>query len=245
MQLQQGHALALTAALCALAVAPAMARAQGPASMMPPSGPFATVVTAGDAVVRHAPDRAFVTVAVESRAARPTDAQRQNAVVMTAVHEKLAALGLPKSAVETTSYDLQQEFTYENGKQTPKDFLATNTIQITIDDLATVGTIVDATVGAGATSVRGVRFDLKDRASVEREALRLAVIDAKARAEALAEAAGMTVERIVRIDSVGAATTPRPMVAGVLRAAPEEAKTPITPGDLEIRAHVTLTAALK
>ncbi|MDE3155087.1 MAG: SIMPL domain-containing protein [Acidobacteriota bacterium] len=240
----QGRALVLLTALGTLAGVPA-AGAQVRTPVLPVPAMGTTVVATGDATVRHAPDRAFVTLAVESRAPRPADAQQANAAVMTRVQQKLEALGLPKSAIETTAYDLQQEADYENGKRIPKDFLATNAIQVTVDDLGRVGTVIDTAVGAGATNVRGVRFDLKDRSGVEREALRQAVADAKLNAEALASGAGMTLDRIVRIDSTGAVSTPRPVNTALLRAAPEAAPTPIAPGDLEIHAHVTLTAVLK
>jgi uncharacterized protein YggE len=92
--------------------------------------------------------------------------------------------------------------------------------------------------------VSGVRFDLKDRAVVEREALALAITDARARADAAARAAGTSVDRIIRIDEHrGSSDSPRPMVMAMRQSA--GAEPPITPGELEISVSVTLTAAIK
>ena len=55
-------------------------------------------------------------------------------------------------------------------------------------NLPKVGEILDLAVGAGATSVTGVRFDLKDRSGAEREALKRAVEDARAPGQAAARA---------------------------------------------------------
>ena len=63
-----------------------------------------------------------------------------------------------------------------------------------------MGEILDLAVGSGATSVSGVRFDLKDRAAAEREALKRAVADARARADAAAAGAGVKVDRVLRIE---------------------------------------------
>ena len=45
-----------------------------------------------------------------------------------------------------------------------------------------------------------MRFDIQDREKVERDALRLAVADARSRAEAAAAGAGRTVDRIIKIE---------------------------------------------
>ena len=77
-----------------------------------------------------------------------------------------------------------------------------------IDALERLGDLLDAVVEAGATNVGGVRFDLRDRAGAEREALRQAVADARARAEAAASGAGLTIERVIRIEDRSARHAP-------------------------------------
>ncbi len=215
----------------------------------PPPAPadrLPLVVTQGDAVLRRAPDRAFVTIAVETRAAKPREAQQQNAQSMTAVQEKLRAAGVPKEAVQTIAYGLELEFDYAGGKRTPRGYLARNSIEVRVDDLARVGEIMDAAVAAGATTIGGVRFDLKDRAAVEREAVKAAVADALARAEAAAAGAGKTIDHVQRIEEQSGARIPTPMMTLAARApSPGVPETPVAPAEIEIRAQVTLTAVMK
>jgi uncharacterized protein YggE len=80
-----------------------------------PQPPVPSITTTGEAVVRRAPDQAFVTIAVETRARSPRDAQRQNAEGMTAVQQRLSAAGVPKDAIRTIGYSIQQEFDFANG----------------------------------------------------------------------------------------------------------------------------------
>ena len=117
--------------------------------------------------------------------------------------------------MRTASYDLQPEFDYANGKQTLRGYVARNSIEVRIDDLPKMGSVIDVSVGAGATSVSNIRFDLKDRTAAEQEALKLAVADAKSQADAAAQAAGVRVERIVRLEVHRDTSTPqpRPMMA--------------------------------
>ena len=155
------------------------------------------VVTTGHALVQRAPDQAFVTMAVETRARTARDAQQQNADAMIAVQQRIMKTAVARDAVRTTGYTIQQEFDYANGRRTPRGFVARNGVEVRVDAVERVGELLEAVVDAGATTVSGVRFEVKDRASAEREALRLAVADARARADAMAAGAGRTVDRVI------------------------------------------------
>lgn len=206
------------------------------------------VVTAGEGIVKVAPDRAFVTIAAESRAKAPRDAQKQNAAAMAEVQRRLREVGFGTETIRTLGYDLQPEFDYVSGRQVPRGYLARNTIEVRVDAIARVGEVIDAAVGSGATSVRDIRFDLKDRDAVSREALKQAVVEARHRAEAIAVAAARAIDRIVRIEEQGAVFTPPPrmMAARVeLAEAAPAPPPPVVAGELEVRARVSLTARLK
>jgi uncharacterized protein YggE len=176
----------------------------------------------------------------------PRDAQAQNADAMSNVQQKLLAARLPKDAVRTTGYGVEPEFDFTNGRRVLRDYLARNAIEVRLDDLNRVGEIVDLGTASGATSVGDVRFDLKDRQAAEREALGAAVIDARAKAEAIAKAADRPILTIWRIvEEPMQAPGPRPLMMAARAEAGSVPQTPIAAGDIEIRAHVTLTALLK
>lgn len=222
--------------------APALSQTSAPQAPEPP-----VVVTTGEGVIKRAPDRAWVTITAESRARTPREAQRMNAEAMSAVMTRLTSFGLESDAIQTSSYGVHPEYDYANGRQTLRDYVARNSVEVRVDDLARLGEIMDASVGSGATSIAGVRFGLRDRIAVEREALRLAVADAKARAEAAVSGAGMRVDRVLRIEEQRSEppSGPRPMVMAMRAEGAPEPATPIAPGEMEIRAQVTLTAAIR
>ena len=226
-------------------LAPASANAQ---TQEAPRPQFPVVVTSGEAEVKRAADRAWVAINAESRSRDPKEAQRANVEAMNAVTQKLKSLALGADAIRTTSVDLHPEFDYDKGRQTLRGYVARNTIEVRVDEIGKVGEVISAAVGSGATAIGGLRFDIKDRAEAEREALRLAVENARARAEAAASGGGMRIERIVRIEDhrVGIPEPPRPMaMEGRMAMQAAIPDTPVTPGNLIIRAMVTLTAALK
>ena len=159
------------------------------------------VITSGEGLIQATPDRAWITISAESRAGNPRDAQRRNAEAMTPVIAKLRAAGIPADAIRTVGYDLQQEWDFVNNQRVSRGYVARNTIEVRVDTIDRIGELLEMAVGSGATSVGGVRFDLKDRAKLEREALRLAVEDARARADAAAAGAGRSIDRVLRIDA--------------------------------------------
>lgn len=232
---------AQVAALAASLPVSAWAQSNAPAE---PNAP--AITTTGDAVVRRAPDRAYITIAVETRAKTPRDAQAQNAEAMSSVQQKLGAARLPKDAIRTTGYGVEPEFDFTNGRRVLRGYLARNAIEVRLDDLNRVGEIVDLGTASGATSVGDVRFDLKDRRAAEREALAAAVADARAKAETIAKAADRPILTIWRIiEEPMQAPGPRPMMMAARAEAGSVPQTPISAGDIEIHAHVTLMALLK
>ena len=205
------------------------------------------IVTSGEAVSKVAPDRAWVSITAESRARNPREAQKLNAAAMTAVMQQLKGAGLPQDAIRTTSVDLQPEFDYADGRQTLRGYVARNTVEVRVDTLSRLGEILDLAVGAGASTISGVRFDLKDRDTAERAVLKRAVMDARQRAEAAAEGAGVQIDRIVRIEESRGTVIPppRPLAMGMRAEMAQQVETPIAPGEIEVRATVILTAAIR
>ena len=70
---------------------------------------------------------------------------------MTAVVEKIKAAGIPADAIQTAGYNLQPEFDYANGRQTLRDYVARNSVQVRVDTLpvASAGELLEALLGAG------------------------------------------------------------------------------------------------
>jgi uncharacterized protein YggE len=223
-----------------LAAAPAAAQPRD--NVAPPD----VIVTSGEAVLKRAPDRAFITLTVETRSKNPRDAQRLNADAMTAVQQRLMQARVTKESLRTLGYDLEQEFDFLSGRRVPREYVARNAVEVRVDEIARVGELLDVAVQGGATSIGGVRFDLQQREQVEREALRLAVADARARAEAVAGGANRSIDRVIRVEDAregGVVPMARPMAMSMAKS--DAAQTPVEPGLIEIRARVTLTAAMK
>ena len=203
------------------------------------------VIVTGEGVVKATPDQAWVSIGAESRAKTSKDAQQQNASAMTAVQQKIAALGVAKDAIKTTAIDLQIEFDYANGKQTPRGYVARNTVEVRVDEIARLGDVLDAVVGSGATMIHGLRFDVKQRDQLAATALQSAVKSGMAKAQAVAAGSNRAVDRVLRIEELSSGGEPMPMMKQYTMAARADQSTPVAAGEIEIRAQVRVTVAIK
>ncbi len=205
------------------------------------------VVTQGEAVVKRAPDRAWLSVSTQTRDARADRARTLSAEAMTAVQKALADAGVPADAIRTTGFSLSPEMDWDDGRGIVRGYVVRNQVEVRIDDLDRLPAIIDAANSARSTaiSISGPRFDLKDETDAEAEALKMAVSAAMARARAIAEGAGRGLGEIVRIDdhTTGPMPPPQPMVMR-MSAEAADMSTPISPGEIEIRAHVTVSVEL-
>jgi uncharacterized protein YggE len=202
------------------------------------------IIVTGEGVVKATPDQAWVSIGSETRSKISKDAQQRNAEAMTAVIRKIMSFGIQKEAIKTTAIDLQMEFDYANGKQTPRGYVARNTVEVRVDELPKLGDVLDAVVNSGATNLHGVRFDVKQRDQLEAAALQTAVKNASAKAQAIAQGSNRAVDRILKIEEVSSGGGPVPMMRQMAMARADTA-TPVEAGELEIRAQVRLVVTMK
>jgi uncharacterized protein YggE len=111
-------------------------------------------------------------------------------------------------------------------------------LTLSVRDLDLVGRAIDAAVGAGANTILGISFGLQDLSRARTEALALAVRDARAKADAIAQAVGLRIigiERIVERETDVRPFMVQPAEAGLLRA-----PAPVEPGMVTVSAVVTV-----
>lgn len=210
--------------------------------------PIPAIVAQGEATLKRAPDRAWITLATEARDTQAAVARTRNAEAMTAAQNALKGAGVAADAIRTTAVSLTPEFDWNNGKSTLRGYVARNQVEVRVDNLDRLPAVLDAVNGPKnvALSVTGPIFDLKDESGVQNEALAAAVQDALLRAQAIATGARRSLGAILRIEDGNMRVSPKqPMPMFAQRAMSADVSTPVTPGEIEIRAQVSLTVEMK
>jgi uncharacterized protein YggE len=203
-----------------------------------------SVRATAEAVVVAKPDQAKIAVGVITQAPTAQAAASQNASQTQAVLDRLRSAIGNKADIRTISYNVSPNYQYpRDGKPVIVGYNAVNTVGVTIGDLSEVGKVIDVAVQGGANQIQRLEFTLQDEKPARAEALRLATIEARSNAEAMAAALGLKIGAVLSLDQ-GAAESgrpPVPLMAVRVGAAP----TPVEPSPIEIHATVTLTVAVQ
>lgn len=200
------------------------------------------IVVSGAGRVAVAPDvadlRLGVSVSRDSVAAARADA----ATTMAAVLAAIRSAGVADRDIRTALLSVQPRYEYRDGKP-PRlaGYDLANAVEVTIRDLGRLGDAIDGALGAGATSMDGLSFRLDDPTEAERTARTAAVTAARARAEVLATAAGVTITGVSDIVEGGAPPMPFPRAKAERMMLAADAPTPVESGSTEIAVTVTVT----
>lgn len=204
----------------------------------PLSAQEASLVSSGTGTVQLPPDRATLSVAIESRAAEASGAGASNAEVVAGVREALGAAGVDAADITTAHYNVRAEWRRQDGERIPDGYVAETMLRVTLDDITMAGTAIDAALGAGANRIDGVQFSSSRADEARRQAISLAVQDAMGTAEAMAVAAGGSLGTLIELTTEGATRPIATMRAMRAEAAYADAPTEISPGELTITARV-------
>lgn len=117
-----------------------------------------------------------------------------------------------------------------------------NTIEVTLRDITKASAMFDAAVRAGANNVYGLSFSLDDPRPLEAKARDAAVVDARARAEALARVSGAKLGRVVRVSEIVGGGGPGPMFAPMAREM--SAMPPVEAGQIHVVREVQIDYAI-
>ena len=216
-----------------------------PAMAVDEEGDLHLLYVSGTGTITTDPDRAIVSLAVETQNSDVKAAQSENAVRMNGVIDAVRALGIPSEDLKTTGYSISiirddsekgvfdQEVTY---------YQVTNTLLVELRDIQRAGEVVDTAVNNGANRINYVSFTLSDekQESLRAEALTDAVNSARNDASTVANAMGVSMTGVKEIN-VGSPVIPVRYAEIAYDTAPVAAATPIEPDTIDVTATVSIT----
>jgi uncharacterized protein YggE len=204
----------------------------------------------GNGNVIGTPDRAQVSLAVETENPDVKIAQEENAARMKQVIDALVAAGIPADALKTTGYNIYpvyDDISKSQNDQKIRSYRVTNTVTVTLHDVSKTGDVIDIGVANGINQASSIRFMLSDEQgqALRTEALKKAVARARADADTVAAALGVRIIGTRDADISGyyaPVLYDNYMEGNAMKAA---APTPIQPGDITVTASVSVTYLIR
>jgi uncharacterized protein YggE len=201
----------------------------------------------GEGKVTVTPDIATLSLGIEAQAATVAEAQAQAAVAMAAVRTALTENGVADKDIQTQYFNIYQVTRWDDNKneEIVIGYRVTNMVTAKIRDVEQAGPVIDAVAAAGGdyTRINNISFSVDDPTPYYADARQKAMADAKAKAEQLADLAGVNLGRPTYISE---GTIYPPVVyrdAGMEAMAPAPT-TPISPGEIDLSLTVQVAYAI-
>lgn len=164
-----------------------------------------TIAVNGTARVYRKPDFVDINLSVSNTDKVAANAQRATSDAMRNVIDAVGKLALPGVELQTGAVNLWPQYTHRNDNDHPRDVLvgyrADMSLRVRTTDVESVARVLDAAIGAGATGVDGVEFQIREAIEAREEAIRLATQAARRKAQVLAESLDLRITRIITAGS--------------------------------------------
>jgi uncharacterized protein len=211
---------------------------QGPASAP------AQIIVSGNAEILLPASKASFSIGILTTASSAAGAGSENARITKAVLGALQDSQLPKDDITGSRLVVSPRWDYEEKSRHPKrsSFEATNTIEINTENLAQVGSYVDAALSSGATDISDIKFAAKDTDSARRLALSQAVASARSDAEAIARAGGGMLGELLSLSTERTNQSPgvglEEIIVTAQRRTRERVSTDVIPSQIKVSARI-------
>jgi uncharacterized protein YggE len=233
----------LGSSLVVIAAVTAASLSALPAASAPDTAPPRTISVSGLGEVKGKPDMAVITSGVLTEAPTARDALTKNNSAMASIIDALKKAGIAEQDIQTSNFSVSPQYPpYQpNQKTAPRisGYQVSNQVTVRVKNLAKLGSILDTLVQVGANQINGISFDFDQPKARQNEARKLAVADARAKAELYAASARVTLGRVMQISETTVFNGPYPAVA-MDRMVAQESAVPIAAGQQTLSANVSI-----
>jgi uncharacterized protein YggE len=232
-----GSALVIVASLIAASLS--MQRATSVPEASPPPR---TIAVTGTGEAHAKPDMAIINSGVVTEAPTAREALAKNNTAMAAIIETLKKSGISEDDIQTSNFSVSPQYPQYQPEQqrAPRisGYQVSNQVTVRVKDLAKLGGILDTLVQVGANQINGISFDIDEPKPIQNEARKLAVSDARAKAELYATAANVKLGRVLQISE--AMSVVGPQVAYAMDKVAAQSAVPIAAGQQTVSANISI-----
>jgi len=198
----------------------------------------------GEGKVKVIPDQASISISLETKGTNAEVVKKENDKKIDAILKFIKKLNIAKENFQTQRVSLNPTYDYEKKKH---NYIATQTIKILLKDLSKYDELMEGIVNEGINRIDNVIFESSKEALYQSEARKLAMKDAKLKAEDYVSVLGQKLGRAMTISDNSQSYTPQPVFAS-MKAMSMEAAAPretLAVGDINITANVSVSFILQ
>jgi uncharacterized protein YggE len=213
-----------------------------------PKTPLRTITVRGEGMTMALPDQVRLSVSVNTQGQTASAAMRSASGKTAEILALLKSMGVDERNIQTSRVNVSPTYDYSKQIQPPPiiGYNSSNEFSVLFKGklMDKVGEFMDKAVAAGASNFGGLHYETSTQRELERDALKRAADDAKARAEVLAKQLGASLGQVMTISESVSQGGPVPVL---MRSAAMDASSaaPVMQGELSLQAEVTVVFELK
>jgi uncharacterized protein YggE len=207
--------------------------------------PVPMINVSGEGKVKVAPDQALVSISIETKGIKAAEVKQENDKKMDAILKFIKKSNVASEDFQTQRISLNPNYDYEKKKY---NYVATQTVQILLKDLSKYDTLMEGLVNEGINRIDNVEFKSSKLVQLQSDARKLAIKDAKSKAEDFVSVLGQKVGKAIVISDNSQSYIPQPrlyamktMAMDRMESAPKET---LAIGEIEIITNVSVSFAL-
>jgi uncharacterized protein YggE len=213
--------------------------------------PFPRILVTGQGSVDLAPDMAILSLTVTREAETARDALHANSAAMKKVLSAMKAEGIDERDLQTSGFSIQPRYSRPSPKSTEREapkivaYLVRNSLTVRVRNIKDIGTILDKSVTLGVNEGGNIAFANADSSAAFTQARTAAMKDAIAKANTLAEAAGVKAGKLLEISEQSYNPRPVPMARSVMAMGAAAESVPVAAGENTYKVTVNVSFAIE
>ena len=200
----------------------------------------------GEGKIKVVPDQAAVSFAIETKGSKAADVKKENDSKMDAVLKFIKKMTIAKEDYQTQRVTLYPNYDYEKKKN---NYMATQSVTILLKNLNIYEVLMDGLVDLGINRIDNVEFKSSKMEQLQSDARKLAMKNAKAKAEDFVSMTNQKVGKAMTISDNSQVYYPtRPMYEMKTMAMANDGGAPketLAAGEIEIVVNVTVSFVLE
>ena len=200
----------------------------------------------GEGKVKVIPDQVSIAVSVQSKGNKAAEVKKENDTKVDAVLKYIKKMGIAKEDFQTTRVTLNDQYDYEKKKH---NYVAVQTIQILVKDLTKYDALMEGLVDSGINEIGNIDFQSSQIEIHKSEARKLAIQNAKAKAQDYVAALGnLKISYAYTIIDNSQDTYPRPRYEMMAMKMVDDAmggNQTLAAGEIDVTANVSVSFLLE
>ena len=210
-------------------------------SMTAQSQPNPSVEVTGEGIVNVVPDQVTVNVRVENTGSNPKELKQQNDRTVAEVLQFVKGMGIDSKYVQTDFVRLSKNYEYNTKTY---NYVANQSLTIKLVNLKQYEPLMNGLLETGINRIDGLNFSSSNMESLESQARKKAVANAKMKAEEYAAVLGQSIGKATQISEFQRINNPGPMLRSAMAMDNESSQQTLAPGEMQVSVKVNVSFVL-